>query len=109
VQLEILHHVPCRNLRVLFKKNAAIGKLWRQLRFAFNVIFQILQYSTRIDVKIGEHISSIVKEGQALKTLGAYRTSSSFDIGHLFACGRAPGTNQQYNVNEAETKPLSSS
>jgi hypothetical protein len=44
-----------------------------------------------------------------LKTLGAYRTSSTFDIGHLFACGRAPGTNQQYNVNEAETKPLSSS
>jgi hypothetical protein len=63
VQLEISYHVPCRNLkRIVKKKNTAIGKLWKQLRFAFNVIFQILQYI--IDVQIGEHISSIVKDGQ---------------------------------------------
>lgn len=62
MQLEILHHVLCRNLRGLFLKNTVINKLWKLLRFDFNVTFQILQYN--IDVQIGEHINSIVKEGQ---------------------------------------------
>ena len=43
-------------------KNTTIGKLWKQLRVAFNVIFRILQYN--IDIQIGERVSSIAKEGQ---------------------------------------------
>jgi hypothetical protein len=28
----------------------------------------------------------------ALKTLGEYRTSCTFDLGHFVSCGRVPGT-----------------
>lgn len=56
-------------------------------------MFLILQYN--IDVQIGEHVSSVVKEGQGNvpvgpEGFGVYRCSSTLDLGHVVACGESP-------------------